>query len=109
IPQLGLHRFVQPDTVFDGRQQLTRLGFLLKGPSRPDSADGDGRLPAARGPGARGEPRVARYVDGTQKYADGGFDTMNKESRQHNRLLAMGYKVIRFKFNEVMSLFTFRE
>ena len=31
-----------------------------------------------------------------------GFDVMNKESRQHNRLLAMGYKVVRFKFNEVL-------
>jgi hypothetical protein len=109
LHQLGLHEFVQQVTVFDGRKQLTRLDFLLKGPSRLDSADGDGSLPAARGPGARGEPRVALYVDGTQKYADGGFDTMNKESRQHNRLLAMGYKVIRFKFNEVMSLFTFRQ
>src|SRR5699024_3484309 len=31
------------------------------------------------------------------------------ESRQHSRLLAMRYKVIRFKFYEVMSLFTFRQ
>ncbi|WP_209323562.1 hypothetical protein [Brevibacterium renqingii] len=129
LHQLGLHEFVQQVTVFDGGRKLTRLDFLLDGPLKPDSTDGAGSFrdpadgarsfpdsadaagsfPAGRGAAARAKPRVALYVDGTQKYADGGFDTMNKESRQHNRLLAMGYKVIRFKFNEVMSLFTFKQ
>ena len=57
---------------------LTRLDFLLR------------------------DDRVAIYVDGTQKYVDGGFDVMSKESRQQNRLLSMGYRVVRFTFNEVL-------
>ncbi|WP_210603005.1 hypothetical protein [Brevibacterium oceani] len=75
---LGLHEFIQQVEIRDGGRLLTRLDFLFR------------------------EDRVAIYVDGTQKYVDGGFDVMNKESRQHNRLLAMGYKVVRFKFNEVL-------
>ncbi|MCD1285585.1 hypothetical protein ACH82I_15440 [Brevibacterium sp. GP-SGM9] len=82
---LGLHDFVQQFEVRDGRRKLTRLDFLLK------------------------NARVALYVDGTQKYVDTGFDAMNKESRQHNRLLALGFKVIRFKFNEVLGLQTFSQ
>lgn len=77
---LGLHDFVQQFEVWDGRRRLTRPDFLLKA------------------------AQVALYVDGTQKYVDTGFDAMNKESRQHNRLLALGFKVVRFKFNEVLSL-----
>jgi very-short-patch-repair endonuclease len=75
---LGLHEFTQQFNIGDDGRLLTKLDFLLP------------------------EDRVALYVDGTQKYVDGGFDTMNKESRQHNRLLAMGFKVVRFKFNEVL-------
>ncbi|WP_181272511.1 hypothetical protein [Brevibacterium sediminis] len=80
---LGLHDFVQQVDIADGRRLLTRLDFLFR------------------------DDRVALYVDGTQKYVDGGFDVMNKESRQHNRLLAMGYKIVRFKFNEVLDPKTF--
>ena len=80
---LGLHDFVQQVDVIDGGRVLTRLDFLHVGTN------------------------VALYVDGTQKYVDGGFDRMNKESRQHNRLLSLGYKVIRFKFSEVMDIGTF--
>lgn len=75
---LGLHEFTQQVDIKDDGRRLTRLDFLFP------------------------EDRVALYVDGTQKYVDGGFDVMNKESRQHNRLLAMGFKVVRFKFNEVL-------
>lgn len=80
---LGLHDFVQQVNIADDGRLLTRLDFLLR------------------------EDKVALYVDGTQKYVDGGFDVMNKESRQHNRLLAMGYKVLRFKFHEVLNPKTF--
>ena len=80
---LGLHDFVQRVNIADDGRLLTRLDFLLR------------------------EDKVALYVDGTQKYVDGGFDVMNKESRQHNRLLAMGYKVLRFKFHEVLNPKTF--
>lgn len=80
---LGLHDFVQQFDVKEGYRTMTRLDFLF-----PDCG-------------------AALYVDGTQKYVDGGFAVMNKESWQHNRLLAMGYKVIRFKFAEVMNLATF--
>lgn len=78
---LGLHDFVQQVDVKEGHRTLTRLDFLFED--------------------------FALYVDGTQKYVDGGFTVMNKESRQHNRLLSMGYKVIRFKFYEVMNVATF--
>lgn len=75
---LGLHEFTQQADSNDGGRRLTRLDFLLR------------------------EDNVALYVDGTQKYVDGGFDVVNKESRQHNRLLAMEYRVVRFKFDEVL-------
>lgn len=80
LHQLGLRDFSQQIDVFDGHRLLTRLDFLHR------------------------QTNVVVYVDGTQKYVDAGFDRMNKESHQHNRLLAMGYKVVRFKFNEVLSL-----
>lgn len=82
---LGLHDFVQQFEVRDGQRKLTRLDFLLKA------------------------GQIALYVDGTQKYVDAGFDAMNKESRQHNRLLALGFTVIRFKFNEVLGLQAFSQ
>lgn len=75
---LGLHDFTQQVDIRDGSRLLTRLDFLFR------------------------KDRVALYVDGTQKYVDGGFDVMKKESRQHNRLLAMGFTVVRFKFNELL-------
>lgn len=83
LHQLGLRDFTQQVDVFDGHRLLTRLDFLHE------------------------RTGVALYVDGTQKYVDAGFDRMNKESHQHNRLLAMGYKVVRFKFNEVLNLVSF--
>lgn len=80
---IGLHDFVQQFDVKEGYRTMTRLDFLLE-----DSG-------------------IALYVDGTQKYVEGGFGVMNKESWQQNRLLSMGYKVIRFKFAEVMNVATF--
>lgn len=80
---LGLHDFIQQFDVRDGRRILTRLDFLFE------------------------EAKVALYVDGTQKYVDAGFERMNKESHQHNRLLSMGYVVVRFKFNEILDVATF--
>ncbi|MBM6589082.1 hypothetical protein [Brevibacterium sp. RIT 803] len=80
---LGLHDFIQQFDVKEGYRTLTRLDFLFKA------------------------AKVALYVDGTQKYVAAGFDRMNKESHQHNRLLSMGYTVIRFKFNEVLDVATF--
>lgn len=82
---LGLHDFAQQVDIIDRGRRLTRLDFLFR------------------------EDRIALYVDGTQKYVDGGFDVMSKESRQHNRLLAMGYKVVRFNFSEVHSPKLFSE
>ena len=83
LHQLGLRDFSQQVDIFDGNRLLTRLDFLHRAAN------------------------VVLYVDGTQKYVDAGYDRMNKESHQHNRLLAMGYKVVRFKFNEVLSLGAF--
>lgn len=80
---IGLHDFVQQFDVNDGNRTMTRLDFLFE------------------------DCGVALYVDGTQKYVEGGFSVMNKESWQHNRLLSMGYKVVRFKFAEVMNVATF--
>lgn len=80
---LGLHDFVQQFDVKDGYRTITRLDHLFE------------------------ESGVALYIDGTQKYVDGGFAVMNKESWQQNRLLSMGYKVIRFKFNEILNVATF--
>lgn len=83
LHQLGLRDFSQQIDIFDGHRLLTRLDFLHRA------------------------TKVVLYVDGTQKYVDAGFDRMNKESHQHNRLLAMGYKVVRFRFNELLSLGAF--
>lgn len=80
LHQLGLRDFEQQIDVYDGRRLLTRLDFFHR------------------------RTKVALYVDGTQKYVDAGFERMKKESQQHNRLLAMGYKVVRFRFDEVLTL-----
>lgn len=46
-------------------------------------------------------------VDGVDKYVKVGRGLMNKESDQHNRLLALGFTVVRFKFKELLNLSTF--
>lgn len=46
-------------------------------------------------------------VDGLGKYVEGGRGQMSRQTYQHNRLLALGYTVIRFRFSELLNLHTF--
>lgn len=46
-------------------------------------------------------------VDGLGKYVKVGRELMHKESVQHNRLLALGYTIVRFRFKELLNLSMF--
>lgn len=46
-------------------------------------------------------------VDGVGKYVKVGRELMNRESDQHNRLLGLGYTVVRFRFKELLNLSVF--
>lgn len=46
-------------------------------------------------------------ADGVGKYIKVGRELMNRESDQHNRLLALGYTVVRFRFKELLNLSVF--
>lgn len=43
-------------------------------------------------------------VDGASKYVQHGFERMKKEADQHNKLVAMGYTIVRFNFHETNDL-----
>ncbi|MCF2572180.1 DUF559 domain-containing protein [Brevibacterium sp. UCMA 11754] len=51
--------------------------------------------------------RTIIEVDGIGKYLIEGRAAMNKESDRHNRLLALGYTVIRMRFKDLLHLNTF--
>lgn len=46
-------------------------------------------------------------VDGIEKYVKVGREQMSKQTYQQNRLLALGYTVIRFRFSELLHLHAF--
>lgn len=46
-------------------------------------------------------------VDGYSKYVKAGPERMKTESDQHNRLLALGYRIVRFRFKELLNLTVF--
>lgn len=54
--------------------------------------------------------RVAKtvlFVDGAAKYVENGGARLQKEATQFNRLVALGYRIVRFTFAEVMDLEAF--
>lgn len=51
--------------------------------------------------------RTIIEVDGIGKYLLEGREAMNKESDRHNRLLSLGYTVIRMRFKDLLHLNTF--
>ncbi len=54
--------------------------------------------------------RVAKtvlFVDGAAKYVENGGARSQKEATQFNRLVALGYRIVRFTFAEVMDLEAF--
>lgn len=73
----GFHQQVQ---IFDGRGLLARVDF------------------------ADEEAKTILFVDGAAKYAENGQQLVQRESSQFNRLIGMGYRIVRFTFSEVMSL-----
>lgn len=44
------------------------------------------------------------FVDGVTKYVGNGFTLMRKESAQYNRLIAMGYRIVRLSFADSIDL-----
>lgn len=47
------------------------------------------------------------FVDGAAKYAENGGQRLQKEATQFNRLVALGYRIVRFTFAELMDLEAF--
>ncbi|UVI37113.1 hypothetical protein [Brevibacterium spongiae] len=80
LMQLRLTGFSQQARIRDGREVVARVDFLHR------------------------ESRTIVLVDGFSKYADNGVGLMRKEVRQYNRLLEMGYRIIRLNFTEVANL-----
>ena len=80
LAQLRLTGFRQQTRIWDGRAFLTRVDFLHR------------------------ESRTIVLVDGFSKYADNGVRLVRKEVRQYNRLLELGYRIVRLNFNEVINL-----
>lgn len=77
---LGLIGVKQQCEIFDGNQRLARVDFLHR------------------------ETKTIIFVDGVGKYSQHGFELMRKESDQHHRLLALGYRIVRISFAEVLDL-----
>ena len=80
LMQVRLTGFSQQARIWDGRAVLARVDFLHK------------------------ESRTIVLVDGFSKYADNGVRLMRKEVRQYNRLLELGFRIVRLNFNEVINL-----
>ncbi|WP_346036719.1 DUF559 domain-containing protein [Brevibacterium picturae] len=53
------------------------------------------------------ETKTIIEVDGIGKYLAEGREAMNKESDRHNRLLSMGYTIVRMRFKDLLHLNTF--
>lgn len=48
--------------------------------------------------------RTIILVDGAAKYVQYGFERIKREADQHNRLVAMGFTIVRFNFQETIDL-----
>lgn len=66
--------------VFDGHRHIARVDFMHRA------------------------SKTIIFVDGVSKYVDSGFSLMRKESAQYNRLIAMGYRIVRLSFAEAVEL-----
>lgn len=77
---LKVEGFEQQIDVFDGSLHIARVDFMHR------------------------ETKTVILVDGVTKYVDNGFSLMRKESVQYNRLIAMGYRIIRLSFAETLDL-----
>lgn len=77
---LKIEGFDQQVDVFDGSRHIARVDFMHR------------------------ETKTIILVDGVTKYVDHGFSLMRKESAQYNRLIAMGYRIIRLSFDETLDL-----
>lgn len=53
------------------------------------------------------ESKTVLLVDGTTKYVQHGYVRMQKETDQYNKLISLGYTVIRVNFHEVIDLEVF--
>ncbi|SMX77449.1 hypothetical protein BLIN101_01478 [Brevibacterium linens] len=80
LTQLRLTGFSQQARIWDGHTVIARVDFLHR------------------------ESRTIVLVDGFSKYADNGVQLMRKEVRQYNRLLELGYRIVRLNFTEVTHL-----
>lgn len=80
---LGVDGFEPQVEVWDGRRHIARVDFMHR------------------------ESRTVLLIDGTTKYVQHGFDRMQKETDQHNKLISLGYTVLRFNFREVIDLEVF--
>lgn len=83
LVMLGLVGFDQQVEIFDGSRRVARVDFLHR------------------------ESKTILMVDGAGKYVLNGYPLMRRESDQHNRLIALGYRIIRVGFDEVIDLEAF--
>ncbi|MBM6591096.1 hypothetical protein [Brevibacterium sp. RIT 803] len=77
---LKISGFEQQADVFDGHRHIARVDFMHRA------------------------SKTIIFVDGVTKYVDSGFSLMRKESAQYNRLIAMGYRIVRLSFAEAVDL-----
>lgn len=77
---LKISGFEQQVDVFDGHRRIARVDFMHKA------------------------SKTIIFVDGVTKYVDSGFSLMRKESAQYNRLIALGYRIVRLSFAEAVEL-----
>ena len=80
LMQLRLTGFSQQVRIRDGHTVIARVDFLHE------------------------KSRTIVLIDGFSKYADNGVRLIRKEVRQFNRLLELGYRIVRLSFDEVTHL-----
>lgn len=80
---LRLNGFEPQVDIYQGQRHIARVDFMHR------------------------ESKTALLVDGTTKYVQHGFDRMQKETDQYNKLISLGYTVIRVNFHEVIDLEVF--
>lgn len=81
---LKISGFTQQVKIFDDRGFISRVDFLHE------------------------ESKTIIEVDGLEKYVQAGRDQISRQSYQHNRLLALGYTIVRFRFAELLNLTEFQ-
>ena len=80
---LGIRDFEQQVQVLEKGRSIARVDFM-------DRAS-----------------KTILFVDGAGKYTETGGQVLQKEATQFNRLVALGYRIVRFTFAEVMDLEAF--